>query len=371
MSQSDQQDQYMPLSLVILIPSAFVAVITSVLVICEVTVLNDINSTITTKSNTHGTMNIILRIIIVFCAVFSTLCIWCDLARHCICIIYHKDLYYYPLNNIMGVSDLFYYLAATFFYLVAIIRLQISFLGSKYAIHKSILFILYSLITITFFGSIYYSIIVFLTPKGNTTFWDYYDKIPMIVIGGIDFVLNTSLLILFIIKLNQLLATTLLHCDARKLNHPQSKIYTLTSNLLIVMTRHSILFSFSIVVNQMWYIIVLIQMSYQIELHFTTFCFRALENLSNCIVLLLSFNRNLSSYMYICGCCHKSIQKCFECCIRLQLRKGNKLLYDNTGTSLIPHGSCVIEDHTGPTTFATTSTNTKMQSVTSLDASIQ
>ena len=281
----------------------------------------------------------------------------------------------------MAIADFFYYFAAASFYLIAILRLQISFMSSPYSINKCILFILYLLIAATSALSIYYCVIVFITPKNSVTFWNKYDRTAMIVIGGIDFLLNTSLLLLFIAKLKELLATILLHCDEHKLNEPQSVITAMASKLLLTMTRHCILFSFAILVNQCWYILVLLQMKYQIVLHVTTFCFRALAMFSNCVVLLLSFNRNLPTYLMMCGFCHRSLQRCFECCIKAQLRKQDKFL-DDTTSSLIP-SKINVEDEENENYKNSTSSwrdagsvtlqsaNNKVASVTAYDSRIQ
>ena len=91
-------------------------------------------------------INILSKILVFSCVLISTLCAWSDLIRHIICYIQNKDLYYYPLNNIMCFADFLYYLGNVLFYIIAISRLQISFHGSQYAIHCPILSFFYTLI---------------------------------------------------------------------------------------------------------------------------------------------------------------------------------------------------------------------------------
>ena len=80
------------------------------------------------------------------CVSVSTLCEWADLIRHIICYSSHRDLYFYPINNIMGCADLLYYIGSILFYIIAMLRLQISFHGTRYAIPCTVIGIFYSLI---------------------------------------------------------------------------------------------------------------------------------------------------------------------------------------------------------------------------------
>ena len=92
-------------------------------------------------------VNIFSKLLLFSCVLISTLCEWADLVRHVICYIQNKNLYYYPLNNIMCFADFLYYAANVLFYTIAISRLQISFHGSQYAISCSEVSFFYILIS--------------------------------------------------------------------------------------------------------------------------------------------------------------------------------------------------------------------------------
>eukprot|EP01084_Bolivina_argentea_P279123 477142_1 len=266
-------------------------------------------------------MALISKIFLISCACVATMDVYADLFRHVMCYIFKKDLYYYPLNNIMGFADFLYYFGSVLFYLIAISRLQISFHSTHYAINCYILLFFYTLIAATFILGTFYTMIVFLTPKDSNTnktndfsdhnFWAYYDTIPMIMLGVIDFILNTALLILFVSKLNQLTSSKLLNCDRNIFRNKNAEIFRTSSKLFMIMTRHTILFTFAIAANQIWYIAVLVQLNFDVPYFITSFCFRSLGNATNCIVLFLSFKQNLVCYLTICQCCHHNIRKCF------------------------------------------------------------
>eukprot|EP01084_Bolivina_argentea_P279122 477140_1 len=271
----------------------------------------------------------ISKLFLISCAIVSSLDVFADLSRHIYCYGFEKDLYSYPINNIMGSADWLYYFGSVLFYLIAISRLQISFYSTQYSINCRIVSFFYTLIAATFILGTFYSIIVFISPPSpandytHRNFWSTYDTIPMIMLGIIDFILNTCLLILFISKLNELTSSNVLHCDVNTLKNRNTDIFKTLSKLYMIMTRHSILFTFAIIANQIWYIAVLIQLNFDnVRYGMTTFCFRALGNTVNCIVLFLSFKSNVGIYLCICGCCHRGIQKCFIKNLKSKLYKG-------------------------------------------------
>ena len=187
--------------------------------------------------------------------------------------------------------------------------------------------------------AVYYSYIVYSTPNDNdeySVFWVKHDTIPMITIGVIDFILNISLLYLFIDKLKQILQVRLLFSsDVYRLinddiNSQEEEDHdsTQSRDLLRLMTRHAILFGIAIITNQVWYITVLVQYNQNINFYLSHFCFRTLENTANVIVLFLGLKANWNCYMCLCGCCHRNIQTCFI-----------KAIHDQTNESGMPRVS--------------------------------
>eukprot|EP01084_Bolivina_argentea_P279121 477139_1 len=221
------------------------------------------------KEPTH----IISKMLLFWCVTLSTLSTWSDLSRLAICYIFNKNLYSFKINQVMAFADFFCYCASILFYLIAISRLQISFRNTNYTINTYVLSFFYVLITISFILAIYYTITICLAPSNQAhSFWVTFDTIPLIAICIIDFTLNTSLLILFISKLKQLLSVTL-----AKYNLP----HRLTSDLLLLITRHTILFTLVIITNQIWFIIILLRtyvIPQDIDFHASDFTFRVFGN---------------------------------------------------------------------------------------------
>ncbi len=291
-------------------------------------------------------MDICSQVLIISCVIVSTLSSISDLARHVYCYIINKGLYYHPFNNYMAFADLLFACSSILFYLIAISRLQVSFYGTSYAISWYFLFCFYGLSFCFFILSIYYAIIVYLTPRITVdTFYQHYAAIPFIIIGSIDLILNTSLLYIFILKLKQLLSIRLLNCDIRNLKDYEN-CYTVKaySRLLILMTRHTLLFSLAILTNQIWYIAVLIRiyvLPSHSDMHLSNLCVynRTLSNLSNCIVLFLSLGSNHKIYSNLCGCCHQKIQNCFVENISLNLNYDNNDQLETKLTSDFNHST--------------------------------
>lgn len=190
----------------------------------------------------------------------------------------------------------------------------------------------------------YYSIIVYLTPNNADNeyndFWKKYDTPPMIFIGVIDFLLNVSLLYLFVSKLKEILQVRLLNCDIYSIINESSQNDSIdedasqqSADLLRLMTRHTILFGIAIITNQIWYITVLIQTKKDYNFYISDFCFRALENLCNCIVLFMGLKKNLKCYMCICSCCDKKMEKCFIRRIQKKLDEANGNIERNKANS--------------------------------------
>ena len=309
-------------SMIFLSVCAFISTLTSIFLIDQLS--DPIDPEQNKKSNSRSKTSKI-KLLIISCVLISTLCTWSDLIRHIICWLLNKPLCAYPMNNILSFADLLYYLGSILFYLIAINRVQYSFKTTMYELSYCTVSFFYILIFISFILSLYYTIIVAMTPKDNPgkaswpkNFWTRFDTIPLITIGIIDFILNTSLLILFISKLKQLLSSKLLNIDLYKQRNRNHRIYKTSSNLLLLMTRHTILFGFATITNQIWYITVILKFyifphfGYKdVNWHITNFCFRAIENTANCLVLFLSLQKNLKLYLFCCGCCHWNIQKCF------------------------------------------------------------
>ena len=247
------------------------------------------------------------------CIIASTLCVVCDDIRWSICAIMDKSEVFYPMNQIMSFADLFYYIGALSFYTIAIYRLYISFLDTIYSINPCIIrFFIVSLI-IQALGATYYCIIVALQPKEDkNAFFLKYNSISSITLMSNDFILNLSLLLLFISKLKESLTDTLVSSSIQEIG---SSMDTVSQNMVDLITRHSLLFGLAIITNQLFLgsqMIVFSNIGFtKFKYHFIIFICRSIENTANCVVLFLGLKPNRKLYFNICGKCHLLLAGCF------------------------------------------------------------
>ena len=151
------------------------------------------------------------RSLIMTCVIASTLCQICDLTRWVSCYALNKSLFYYPLHQIMASSDLFYYIGCISFYSIAVSRIYFAFYGSHYAIKRVWINLYLFLLMISIIAAIFYCIIVALQPKQNPDqFFITYNTPTVIILSLNDFILNVTLLILFVSKLRKIMTQTLI-----------------------------------------------------------------------------------------------------------------------------------------------------------------
>lgn len=268
------------------------------------------------------------KLLVITCISASTLQTWGDLIRHLICFIVNRNIYYYPLNNYMCIADLFYFTATLSFYIIAISRVYITFKTTTYSLNNFVLLLFGFLIFLSFILSIYYVIIVALSPNPATHFFDTYDLPIVYIMMGLDCTLNTSLLILFIWKLRDVLSMKLVNFGIVRVTGSELASHGVYEEdnifrLFTLITRHTLLFGIAIITNQMWSIGLILADGIYHNKHypnpFTIFCFRSLESTANCIALLLSFKTNEGLYIKCCKCCHNKFEKCIICCVQCNL----------------------------------------------------
>ena len=81
-----------------------------------------------------GDIHICTKILLTLCTMGSTLCTSSDLVRWIFCYTTHQSLFSFPLNQILSLADLFYYIGCISFYLIAISRIYYAFRNSYYEI---------------------------------------------------------------------------------------------------------------------------------------------------------------------------------------------------------------------------------------------
>ena len=244
----------------------------------------------------------------------STLCVYCDFIRYTICAVYSINAESYPLNQIMCIADFLLFVGDGAFYTLAIYRLYISFLDTVYMIRRSVIHLFTAMILVQCVAALYYCVFVALQPKSPENANAFFARFltPVVALLAInDLILNGSLLMLFVSKLRASLTDTLVSNSIEQIG---SSLDTISNTMVDVICRHSLLFGFAIISNQLFFIsninVFLLWRNID-DLHFTVFCCRALENVSKSLVLFLGLKQNRHFYTKMCMQCHKGLAFCF------------------------------------------------------------
>lgn len=244
----------------------------------------------------------------------STFCVYCDFMRYSICAVNDYDEKSYPLNQIMSIADFLLFIGDGAFYSLAVYRFYISFQDTLYAIRRSIILLLAAMICMQCITAMYYCVSVALQPASPNSANAYFEhriapSIALLILN--DLILNISLLLLFVSKLRATLTNTLVSNSIKQIG---SSIDTISGSVVDVICRHSLLFGFAIISNQLFFSsnIAFYYLFQNIGMpHFIVFCCRALENLSKSMVLFLGLRHNREMYRKICANCHKGLASCF------------------------------------------------------------
>ncbi len=243
------------------------------------------------------------------CFLASTLCEYCDLTRWIIAIKTGKGLFFTPLNQSMAIANFFHQVGAFSFYIIAMARVYDCCKTTYYPINKRLMIGYTFFIVIGSITAMYYVIIVAIQPPHDTYyFFPKYNTPAMIMLMIIDFLLNATLFILFIYKLNQLLTQRLIKDSIYSFGSIDDNGKTQCDIDLII--RYSVLFTFAIITNQLFFTANMVNHvvdGVSDHFHWIIYCFRGIENAANCVVLLLALNGNHPYYLVVCGKCHSSL----------------------------------------------------------------
>ena len=160
----------------------------------------------------------------------------------------------------------------------------------------------------------------------STEFFYHWAKAAIIIEMVNDCILNSTLLLLFIIRLKKTIAKNLTdhHLEWNNDDFGQrldniskyklsfSQFSRLNKSIIDIITLHTYLFGIAIFTNQL-FLASLLTGFWWIPIQFYIFLFRGLECCANVIVLFLSLIPNRETYVKYCKCCHGLIKKC---CIR-------------------------------------------------------
>eukprot|EP01084_Bolivina_argentea_P159554 277868_1 len=204
-------------------------------------------------------------------------------------------------ENITKASiDFIYFVGNIVFYILILLRIS-----QPFELKSCIYYSLVILILISAIVSIFYCAAVFfiLSTERQITY-----TIPASIALSIDdFILNSVISFIFIDKMRKTIAN---------IDPTVSETAEKNVNLIVnVIIKHSVLFGFAIFVNQGWAIMNILTTTYSVEVFKLgmEYCVRALENLTNILVLWLMLRINYNKYICICKYCHLCIgQWCME-----------------------------------------------------------
>ena len=217
----------------------------------------------------------------------------------------HVTISYYILPSsevllsqiiISTIADLLYFAGNIMFYILILMRIYVPFQVSKYLIY-----FLSFLIALSAATSIIYCIGMFLWLE-VMQFW-----IPVcIILMTNDFILNTTILIIFTVKMRKVIAKT----HSSSINNEEN--VALISDTMI---KHSLLFGIAIIINQGFFaynVYLVISLAYtHLSIRFyATYMIRAAENGVIVLILWLVLKVNYNKYLCLCECCHKTIRQC-------------------------------------------------------------
>eukprot|EP01084_Bolivina_argentea_P199710 341678_1 len=237
-------------------------------------------------------------------------------------------------GNAMVFADSSYFMGSLTLYIFIIGKLHLSFRDTLYKVSKKYIALLLILILTLFTMQITYLIAVH--EYSAQTFLDVSLKYVTVIII-IDFTIDIGVLLLFIYKLQQILLGSVdignfhkySYSDVPSNSNPSHTVQfvriTVTSHdfntnqkkLISLITKQSVLGTFIILFNSMFYFKVLIDRytvshSFPVDIAFqTSYCLRAVENVVVTFMLYLNFSFSEKIYQRLCICCHNG---CYKCC---------------------------------------------------------
>ena len=278
------------------------------------------------------------KILTVISMISYTICTICDIIQ---CITrykyyLHSDEWTNFESYLASIGDFCYFNGNAVFFVLLLMRIKTSF-------QVTLPFMWYFSILLTF--SIICSIMVsfvdvYFINKSVITMNNYFTKI-LIPLSISDFMLNSSLFILFIYKIKNKdsmegieIAHDIYHDD--QVSH-ESSIDNDKKAILNIMIKHCVLFGIAILSNQYFYVIGIIS---AVDVSAANFSFgligeytsRAIDNTITITVLWLLLRVNNDKYVRVCKCWHICILKnCMKQNPNI-IREGFVVINDNRNT---------------------------------------
>eukprot|EP01084_Bolivina_argentea_P090265 162685_1 len=311
----------------------------SIFLLAQITIIVSLLCKLYSKQNSHKPISPFYKYVTIICVTFCALSTIVDLIHTTIAYIRHEQSSdTYRFGTIMTIADITYFIASISLYILIIGKLYLTFKSTSYRVsNKYIIFLSILIVTSVFCMTQY---LITLNNKDTIKFLDNSVKFVYAVIIN-DFIIDISVLALFVYKLQQLLIDTidigLIHQNSDNIiqivkeSADEYDFQNSQKRLVALITRQSILGSIQIFFNCTFYFKVLVDRytvgpKFPSDLAFqTSHCLRALENLVVIGTLYLNFNLNTGLYYKICGCCHNG---CYLCCLKCTKRKITKKTMD-------------------------------------------
>eukprot|EP01084_Bolivina_argentea_P153270 267252_1 len=200
-------------------------------------------------------------------------------------------------ETIISVSaDFSYMFGSVLFYVLILLRIHVPFGLNRYVVgFLSMIICIHSVIfIITLLAE-------FIIQTGHFEFWEILNFALMIN----DAILNVSIFSIFIYKMKQTIS------DLTPSSNTAEQNINLISN---VITKHSVLFGTSIIINQTYFSS---NLYFDLQDDWGTirnlciiYSIRALENVMNILILWLILRINYEKYICVCKYCHICVAKC-------------------------------------------------------------
>lgn len=253
----------------------------------------------------------------VITTILYTICSIGDIIRHCLRYFNYLRLPDFNKTDheavLTGSSDFLYYVGNVTFFLLLLMRIKTSFQVSK--------LVMYYLFCLLFTSGIlsltWCFIIIYYGETENTAAIIKHLKITEYPSPTVDFLLNFSLMILFIQKIRN--KDTMEGIESIDMNTPRSNESAQSHNrqnkaILNVMIKHCVLFGITLLANLAFYISVIITELPAVKAPSATVLMitslsRSVGNTIIVVILWLVLKINSTKYVYLCKCWHICLLK--------------------------------------------------------------
>lgn len=269
------------------------------------------------------------------CMIFSLATSLCDLSHAIEAYTRKWTMFDLRLNHITATADVFFVCSMTAVYLFMIGRVYYTFKDSYFQLSNKLTIFFLILIFMNFIiWSIYIGLLL-----GETNFDEAVKNIRNLEIALliVDFVLNISLLFLFIHKLHELLISSAVHRQAsiplismedkdkeRSMTKEDIVLDDDQNYFINIISKHTLLCTCAIFLNLIFYLSNLysdfITSTHPSQsMYLLIYCGRTFGVLINSMVVFFNFKFTVIYYHFFCYFCHFGLNKCFERWTRMRI----------------------------------------------------